>query len=347
MNKTIACIVGTRPQFIKHAALQGVLSSRFNLCLIHTGQHQNTDLSHQIFDNLEIPPPDYKLSLPEGICREERIQLMRDGLSSILEFLLPDSVVLYGDTDSTLAGALSAEKLGLPCIHIEAGERSRNPEMPEEHNRVLTDRSSRLLCCASQTAFNQLNSEGMGEKAHFTGDLMKDLLLKTEHILQEAPVIGEYYFATIHRNYTRENINMLQKLLHALNTLRSPVYFSLHPSTRSSLEIAGISLYHHRSINILNPLSYAECLRYQKFSKAILTDSGGIQKEAYWLKKPCITLRKETEWSETLVNKHNQLFYGDGELEKLLIENPAPFDPNLYGDGHAAESITRLIEAFT
>ena len=140
---------------------------------------------------------------------------------------------------------------------------------------------------------------------------------------------------------------MLQKLLQALNTLKSPVYFSLHPSTRDSLQIAGISLDEHRSIKILDPLSYVECLRFQKFSKAVLTDSGGIQKEAYWLRKPCITLRKETEWSETLVNKHNQLYYGDGELEKLLTENHTPFDQNLYGNGHAAKSITRLIETVT
>ena len=344
MKKKLACIVGTRPQFIKYAVLRPVLGSQFTVSLLHTGQHTDPALNQHIFENLHIPPPDDQLNLPDGVTPQLRANLMREGLIKMLENQSPEAVILFGDTDSTLAGALASEAAGIFSVHIEAGQRSHNAEMPEEYNRVTTDRLSGLLCCASPSAVEELNREGMGDKARYTGDLMKDLFLQVEATLKDPPVNGAYYFASIHRNYTRHNSLLLRKLLEDLNNLDLPVYFSLHPSTRESLQAAGIDMGGYRSIRFLAPLNYSESIRYQKFSKAVITDSGGMQKEAYWLMKPCITLRKETEWTETLLQNHNQLYYGEGDLSALLSVNVAPFDPSLYGDGKAAYSITRLLE---
>ncbi|HSB93824.1 MAG TPA: UDP-N-acetylglucosamine 2-epimerase [Flavitalea sp.] len=344
MMKKLACIVGTRPQFIKYAVLRPALAAKFTVSLLHTGQHTDPVLNDQIFEDLEIPPPDGQLNLPDIISADARFHLMKDGLIELLEKHRPDAVIHFGDTDSTLAGVLASEKTAIFSVHIEAGERSHNPQMPEENNRLIADRLCQLLCCASQTAVKQLQREGLGNKACFTGDLMKDLLLKVQASQLVPPGKGDYYFASIHRNYTRENESMLKKLFRELNYLDAPVFFSLHPSTSKNLNIAGIREADYSNIRFLSPLNYSQSIQYQKFSKAVITDSGGMQKEAYWLMKPCITLRKETEWTETLSHRHNQLYYGEGDLRSLLFENQAAFDTLLYGNGQAADSITKWLE---
>jgi UDP-GlcNAc3NAcA epimerase len=345
MKKTrLASIIGTRPQIIKHSILSRALVPYFEVSTIYTGQHWDPALFQSLIIDLELTPPTITNSLPLIIeSREERLQMLVDNLKSSIVQLDPDLVIVFGDTDSTLAGALAASTTGVPFVHIEAGERSFNQDMPEERNRVLTDQMAQIKFCVSSQSLENLQKEGIAGNSFLTGDVMKDLLLLTAPKINEAPYSFDYYYASLHRNYTQADKSKLASLLDYMNGLGFPVIFSLHPSTRRWMEKWNIDLTVLSNIRFIEPVTYTRSIQLQKFSKAILTDSGGIQKEAYWLKKTCITLRKETEWLSTLAEGWNKLCYEGTLLSELIQKSPGKHDPHLYGDGYSSERICKIL----
>lgn len=345
MKKTrLASIIGTRPQIIKHSILSRALVPYFEVSTIYTGQHWDPALFQSLIIDLQLLPPTVINSLPLIIeSREKRLQILVDNLKSSIAQLKPDLVLVFGDTDSTLAGAIAATSTGVPIVHIEAGERSFNQDMPEENNRVLTDQMSHIKFSVSRQSLENLQKEGIASNSFLTGDVMKDLLLVTAPKINEAPYSFEYYYASLHRNYTQADKPKLASLLDNMNELGLPVIFSLHPSTRKWLEKWDIDLTALSNIRFIEPVTYTRSIQLQKFSKAILTDSGGIQKEAYWLKKTCITLRKETEWLSTLEEGWNKLCYDGSHVGELLLTPPGKHDPCLYGDGYSSETICKIL----
>jgi UDP-GlcNAc3NAcA epimerase len=266
----------------------------------------------------------------------QRLGEMIIKISGFLQTIKPDAVLVYGDTDTTLAAALAARKMQIKLIHVEAGERSYNRAMPEEQNRILTDAVSDILFCASRAALENLGKEHNSGTIVYSGDLMKDLLLSTE-ILFQNPMQGDYIYCTIHRNYTNQNPAKLQELLKVLATLKQIIFFPVHPSTQTAIKKVDGKTGIYSNIRLLPPVSYADSIRYQKFAQAIITDSGGVQKEAYWLQKRCITIRKETEWTATLKHNWNQLVYDElSTIPQLLLAPLQDHNPQLYGDGNAA-----------
>ena len=346
MKKSILCVIGARPQFIKHAVLAPVIRDHFSVFTANTFQHYDNTLNRNILADLHMPPADFNLDAIDAERPAKRTIRMFRALTGIMKRAAPSGVLVYGDTDSTLAGALAAKHLAIPLVHIESGERSFNSDMPEETNRVITDQLSNLLFCVSNNAVENLRNEGVPGKVLLTGDLLKDLLLKTEAASESPPVEVPYYFASLHRKYTQENLKRLEAILCALDKLEHPVVFSLHPSTEKTIIQAGIPLKKFRNISFTPGLSYTQSIAYQKFSKAIITDSGGMQKEAYWLRKPCITLRPETEWTETLQGNWNQLLYNDLDIRKALAITPGAYNSDLYGNGNAAMTIVEELKEY-
>ncbi|MGZ5246434.1 MAG: UDP-N-acetyl glucosamine 2-epimerase, partial [Flavitalea sp.] len=293
-------------------------------------------LYSDIFEDLGLKPPDVLLDAGS----EDKIP----ALKNILSRGNYDAVVVYGDTNSTLWGARAAELSGIPIIHVEAGERSFNQEMPEENNRIITDRLSTIRFCVSDKSLINLEKEGLAHNSFVTGDIMKDLLMQKLSNPISRIINHPYYFASIHRNYTQQDHIKLLEIIHSMNDLEHPVIFSLHPSTRKILHKAGINIDNHTNIQFLEPVDYSASISYQFYSVAVLTDSGGIQREAYWMKKRCITLRKETEWTETLNGNWNQLVYDQPDLAKSLQFPLGTYDPELYGTGNACERISQIIK---
>lgn len=343
--KRIACIIGARPQFIKHFPLEIELSKAFDLITIHTGQHYDNNMSEVFFQELGIRAPDFKFELKEKSHGKQTGEM----LSNIEDILLKQEVqgmIVYGDTNSTLAGALAAAKLNIPIIHIEAGLRSFNKTMPEELNRVLTDHISTFLFCSSDVGMKNLEKEGIKSKVHVTGDLMKDALFLLKDKLKPTRVTP-YYLATLHRPYNTDNPSRLIEILNNLNQLACQVIFPIHPRTRNILIECSIDLNQLQNIDFVNPVGYIEMLSLMKFASKIITDSGGVQKEAYWLQKQCITLRSETEWIETLKGNWNTLFFED--LERLrTIPEPrfGEYNSDLYGNGMAAANIVSTLKTY-
>lgn len=342
--KRIACIVGARPQFIKHFPLEIELSKIFDLITIHTGQHYDNNMSEVFFQELGIRPPDFKFEL-KGKSHGKQTGEMLSKIEDILIEQKVQAIIVYGDTNSTLAAAVAAAKLNIPIIHIEAGLRSFNKSMPEEVNRVLTDHLSTLLFCSSNVGVKNLEKEGIKRGVLVTGDLMKDalFLLKDKlHPIRETA----YYLATLHRPYNTDNPTRLIDILNHLNNLDHHIIFPIHPRTRDILKECFFDLSSLQNIAFINPVGYIEMLCLLKFASKIITDSGGVQKEAYWMQKQCITLRPETEWIETLKGNWNTLIFED--LERLrTIPKPRARDYNsdLYGNGLAAANIVSTLKA--
>lgn len=341
-KKKIACVIGTRPQFIKHFPLEIQLVKEYELITIHTGQHFDDNMSRVFFDQLGLEPPTHHFSLTKtthGTQTAEMLGLIENVL--INEKI--DLTLVYGDTNSTIAGALAAAKLNIPIVHVEAGLRSFNKTMPEELNRIMTDHISNLLFCASSTGVNNLKNEGISEGVYLCGDLMKDALLKLSPSLKKNS-LAPYTLATLHRPYNTDNTERLKSIISKLNELECKVIFPIHPRTRKILQNDNFNFLSKSNIDFIEPVGYFEMLGYMKFANKIITDSGGIQKEAYWLQKKCITIRTETEWVETLIGDWNSLVFED--LDSLTIEikpDPSIYDPNLYGDGSSAELIKNII----
>ena len=343
-KKTILSIIGARPQFIKHAPMQIQLAKFFNALTLHTGQHYDPNMSDVFFKELGMPEPNYLLSVGGSKPQGEQTGIMVTEIEKVCTTLKPHAILLYGDTNSTLAGALVASKMGIKCIHIEAGLRSYNRQMPEEINRIIADNFSDLLFCPTPQAIQNLNKEGIShEGIQLCGDVMCDMIELVKP--QIKPLYQKpYYFATIHRPYNTDDPERMERLLQTLNKLDKPVFFPIHPRTIARLEQWKIEYNKFNNIRCIAPVGYIDSISYQAFSDCVITDSGGMQKEAYILKKKCITVRSETEWGETMHNNWNTLVFDNIEsIQKLVHEKPGAYKDGIYGDGNAAAFITDVI----
>ena len=349
----ILTIVGARPQFIKAAPVSRALRREAREILVHTGQHYDRGMSAVFFEELQLPEPDYNLGIGSGSHGKQTGEM----LIAIEEVLLkeePDWVLVYGDTNSTLAGALAAVKLHIPVAHVEAGLRSFNRAMPEEHNRVLTDHAADLLFCPTPHAVDLLAREGITRGVHLIGDVMLDAFLYNSDLADRRSVIladlglqpQAYYLATLHRPANTDHPAQLQPLLSTLANLALPVVLPLHPRTRRQIEQHNL-LPESKvgSLKLVEPVGYLDMLRLERSARLILTDSGGVQKEAYMAGVPCITLREETEWVETVEAGWNVLVGAAPERIRAAARDFTPPNnrPALYGDGHAAERITEIL----
>lgn len=307
----ILSIVGARPQFIKLAPLSSKLEGIHDEIIVHTGQHYDYAMSEKIFSDLGIRKPDIHLGIGSGSHAVQTSEMMK-GLEAAMISKKPDIVIVFGDTNSTLAGALTAAKLKIPILHIEAGLRSFNKNMPEETNRIVTDHISKFLFAPTLTAVKNLAHEGLEDETTLTGDIMVDTMKWNMKIaLQKSEILSElkleenkYNLLTLHRDYNVDSQLILENILSQLGQLDDKIIFPIHPRTRKMLS-ATYKL--PGNIQLTDPIGYLDFITLENYSKRIITDSGGIQKEAYILKKPCITLRTETEWVETIEEKWNLL----------------------------------------
>lgn len=343
--KKIIAVIGARPQFIKHFPLQLAAKGEIILKTIHTGQHYDQEMSQIFFDDLKMDKPDFMLNVGSGNHGFQTGRMMIE-IEEIFLKEKPDEIIVYGDTNSTLAGSLIASKLQIPIIHIEAGLRSYNKEMPEEINRLLTDHISDFLFVPSKIAQKNLQLEGITKNVFEVGDIMKDLVNMTisnkwfKNINVEEPFI----YTTIHRPYNTDNKQRLETILVSLDNLSKKVVFPLHPRTEKLMNDFAIEKIKYSNILFVSPQGYFNNLSYLNQSEALITDSGGMQKEAYWLKKKCVTIRKETEWIETVESGWNKLLYEDLtflEEELNSISNKNYYE--LYGDGKTSEKIITKI----
>ena len=343
MKKKIAAIIGARPQFIKHYPFELEAVKKFELITIHTGQHYDQNMSQVFFDQLGMKKPDYLLSLGGGNHGEQTGKMLIE-IEKIVEAEKPDALVVYGDTNSTLAGALVASKLHIKLIHIEAGLRSYNKDMPEEVNRVLTDHISDLLLVPSQVSVDNLQKEGIRNGVVIVGDIMKDLIRisKEKNILKKT-TSSDYFYVTLHRPYNVDEKDRLAYVLEAMANVKKELIFAIHPRTRKRISDYGLQVAPH--IELIDPQPYFENLNLLWNSSGLITDSGGMQKEAYWLEKPCLTIRKETEWVETLEGGANELVFEDlSDLNTILGNDDVNYNSDLYGDGLTSVKIVTEIE---
>ncbi len=340
-NFKIATIIGARPQFIKHAVLEPELIKHFKHISIHSGQHYDADMSQVFYDELGINLPTYKLSSKGTLHGEQTAGILIE-TEKILILEKPDMVIIYGDTNTTLAGALAASKLNIPITHIESGMRSFNKNMPEEINRIVSDHLSELLFVSSDQSLEQLSKEGISEGIYNCGDIMKDLILiiKEKGLLYKSSMNTNKIYCTIHRPYNTDHPDRLKYILDELNKLNKKVVFPIHPRTKKMMTKCNFPEESFTNIEFIKPQSYINNLNYLYNFEALVTDSGGMQKEAYFLKKRCITIRTETEWTETLNNKWNTLIFNDLSKINQLLEQPlGSWNKKLYGDGNARKII--------
>jgi UDP-GlcNAc3NAcA epimerase len=348
-------VVGARPQFMKCAPVSEYLREVAVEILVHTGQHYDDCMSEVFFRDLKIPQPDYNLGIGSGSHGHQTGEILK-AVEDLLEVEKPDAVLVYGDTNSTLAGALAASKVHIPVAHVEAGLRSFNRRMPEEINRVITDHISSLLFCPTETAVNNLTREGVTQGVSLIGDVMYDALCrnletaeKQSSALQRHGIHPkEYFLATVHRPDNTDNATNLRTIASALTELANstaPVIFPVHPRTRKRLMDAAKDI-DCSGLLLVEPVSYLDMLMLEKNAAAILTDSGGVQKEAFWLSVPCITLREETEWIETVEAGWN--FVVGADKSAIIdcakdIEGKFSRGSCTSEDGHAAERIVSVL----
>ena len=319
-------IVGARPQFIKVAAIAAALPSRvrgksLEHRLLHTGQHYDADMSDCFFEELGIPSPAYQLGVGSGSHGAQTGQMLV-GIEEVLTQLRPDAVIVYGDTNSTVAGALAAAKLHIGAIHLEAGLRSFNRQMPEEINRVATDHLCDVLLCPTATALANGQREGLGEKCWLSGDVMLDLLLRLAPGLENRfKVTRPYALVTVHRAENTDSPERLSDFLRMLEQLPLTVVLPMHPRLRARLSSADLARVERmRHVRLLGPCGYREVIALARNATVVLTDSGGLQKEAYFLGVPCLTLRQETEWIETLAGGWNRIVGMDpAAVNKIIL----------------------------
>ena len=345
----ILSVVGNRPQFIKSAPLSLALRNRTDEVVLHTGQHYDHELSQVFFDELGLEPPKHRLEAGSGSHAEQTARMLPGIEAAVIEEK-PGLVLVYGDTNSTLAGALAASKLRVPVAHVEAGLRSYDRTMPEELNRVLVDRVSSLLFAPSETAVGNLKDEGITEGVHEVGDVMLDANLRLAPIARERSEAlelagveaGAYALVTVHREANTRD-PALGQIVEALNALEEPVVFPLHPRTAGAIESQGLRLAGH--VHPAPPAGYLDFAALASQARVVLTDSGGVQKEAYWYEVPCVTLRENTEWVETVEAGWNRLVGTDpGAIVAAAREAVrGPEHPPLYGDGRAADLIADVI----
>lgn len=350
----ILSIVGARPEFIQAAPVTRALraNSQHQEILVHTGQHYDYLMSQTFFDELGIPAPDYNLEVGSGSHGKQTAEI----LARMEEVMLkeqPDLVIVRGDTNSTLAGALAASKLHIPIAHIEAGERSFDRRMPEEINRLVADSIANWHFCVSQTAVKQLAAEGITQAVHWVGDVMLDASLQHRPIARRKSEVmqrlnvqpRQYALVTIHRAANTDDPLRLQQIVSALNQVseREPIVFPVHPRTRKALEKIGAQF--AAGIKATEPMGYFDMMVLEENARLIATDSGGVQREAYFMATPCLTLRDETEWMETVSAGWNKLV---GAEARQIMENwfnflPPRVQPPIFGDGTASQRIVALL----
>ncbi|STQ88309.1 non-hydrolyzing UDP-N-acetylglucosamine 2-epimerase [Helicobacter pullorum] len=353
--KKIVSVIGARPQFIKAGAISRKIleNTEIEEVLIHTGQHYDSKMSEVFFKELEIPSPKYNLGIG-GFSHGAMTGRMIEGIEKILLEEKPNFTLVYGDTDSTLAGALASVKLQIPVIHIEAGLRSFNMQMPEEINRILTDRVSSLLFAPTKRAVENLQREGFENfdcEIVCSGDVMYDIALYYKDRAKKPNMVfpKEFILCTLHRAENTENLQKMKNIFEALNKISSqiPVIMPLHPRTQNKILVNNIQA---ENIYFIEPLGYLEMVWALQNCVMVATDSGGLQKEAYYFKKPCITLREETEWVELLEVGCNCLVGADAEkiyqAFKKMSDINLNFDTLLYGNGNASQKILEVIGDF-
>ena len=347
----VVSIVGARPQFIKCASLSRELRKTGTEILVHTGQHYDPEMSDVFFEELEIPKPDYNLGVGSGLHGKQTGEILAK-VEKVLLKEKPDRVIVYGDTNSTLAGALAAAKIHISVAHVEAGLRSFDRVMPEEINRIVTDHLSDLLFCPSQTAVKNLAAEGITNGVHLVGDVMADALVYNRGIAQRKSRIletlgfadEEYCVLTVHRAGNTDDRENLTSIIRAIGKAGVPVVFPVHPRTRQYLQKYHLLVNLPRNIHMIDPLGYLDMIRLMESAIKILTDSGGIQKEAYMLGVPCITLRENTEWVETVETGWNVLVGADTARILSAIHAALPTGPqrDLYPPG-ASRKIRKIL----
>jgi UDP-GlcNAc3NAcA epimerase len=371
----IVTILGARPQFIKAAPVsQALRQTGVSEFLLHTGQHYDPEMSQVFFDELGLPKPDVNLGVGASAANPAQLAFtdqhtagqawqtgqMLIGIEAVLQAVRPDWALVYGDTNSTLAGALAAVKNHVPLAHIEAGLRSYNRQMPEEHNRVLTDHCADLLFCPTQRAAANLSVEGVKQGVYVTGDVMYDAVLQFGGLAEDRSTIlselgleqRKYALVTIHRAYNTDDEQRLSCLLQAISQLKLPVVFPVHPRTQKGIDDLtrskepGLGKTELANVKFTAPLGYLEMLSIERNALRILTDSGGVQKEAYFFGVPCITLRRETEWVETIESGWNRVVDVDREQIVWAVQDalwPVVPPRPIFGDGHAAEKIVDIL----
>jgi UDP-GlcNAc3NAcA epimerase len=351
----IVTVVGNRPQFVKAAAVSRLLRERHEEAIVHTGQHYDDEMSRVFFEELSIPAPDRELGVGSAPAATQTGRML-EALDLALASLEPELVMVYGDTNSTLAGALAAAQGGTPLAHVEAGMRSFDRSMPEELNRVLTDHASDLLLCSTETAVANLAREGIEAGVRLVGDAMADLVVamaprareRSDALERYGVAAGEYVVVTAHRAGTVDDPDRLRRLVDLLLALPRPVVFPVHPRTRARLEASGLlgRLEGAEGFHATPPLGYLDFLALAAAARAIVTDSGGLQKEAYLLEVPCVTLRNRTEWVETVEAGWNTLVDLDAAATLAALDRAPPADrPALYGAGHAGQRIREAVDA--
>lgn len=349
----IITVVGARPQFIKAAPVSRELRKSFDEIIVHTGQHYDDNMSKVFFEELGIPTPDYNLQIGSG----SHGKMTGEMLIKLEEIYLkekPDFVLVYGDTNSTLAGALAASKLLIPVIHVEAGLRSFNMTMPEEQNRILTDHISTLLLVPTEEAIRNLKNEGISSRVYNIGDVMYDAVMMFQDLAEDKKNMlddigikeGQYILTTIHRAENTNDINRLREIIEALNECGKNIILPLHPRTEKFIRDYDLVL--KDNIKVIKPVGYLEMLMLEKYAEKIVTDSGGVQKEAYFAGKPCITMRDETEWIETVKVGWNAIVGTDKNkiLAAIRDFNPKDNRPNIFGNGDASQKIVKLMKDY-
>lgn len=342
-------IVGARPQFVKAAVLSRALRRRHREIIVHTGQHYDDCMSGRFFRELGLPKADYELGVGSG-THAQQTGTMLIGVENAIVHERPDAVIVLGDTNSTIAGALAAAKLGVPVAHVEAGLRSHNRAMAEEINRVVVDHVSDWLFCPSANAAANLRREGIARGVHVVGDLMAEALDVAAGIDASGWFdtlgirAGEYLLATIHRAQNTDDAGRLRSLVDAFARIDETIVLPIHPRTKQAMRDLGIAW--SANVRAIDPVGYLEMVALERHARMILTDSGGVQKEAYWLGVPCVTLRDETEWTETVRAGWNVLAGVDPFriIDAVKSFTPPSERPPLYVDGRASERIAVILE---
>lgn len=336
-------MIGSRPEIVQAAPLSLAYSSCVEEILVHTGQHYDPGMSDLQIADLHLPLPEFNLgvgSLPPGAA----VAVAEERIGRVIASREPDAVLVRGDTHATIAGARAAVAAGVPLIHVEAGLRSYRADMPEEANRIETDELSDLLFAPCEHAREVLLEEGVKGAVHVTGDVLADVLLATRDRLPERGEEGEYVLATAHRNYNTDSAERLSAVLECLGAAGCRVIFPLHPRTRKSIETWSLEV--PANVEMRDPVTYTEMLVLERGARAVATDSGGVQREAYLWGVPCVTMREETEWIETVSTGWNTLVGADSEAFRAALDKPLPSErPPIFGDGRAAERIAELTVA--
>ncbi|MCS6828886.1 MAG: UDP-N-acetylglucosamine 2-epimerase (non-hydrolyzing) [Caldilinea sp.] len=344
-------VVGARPEFIQAAPISWALRKAHTEILVHTGQHYDYAMSQAFFDELGVPAPDYNLEAGSS-THARQTATMLVGLEEVFLKEKPDAVIVRGDTNSTVAGALAASKLGIPVVHIEAGERSFVRTMPEEINRIIADHLAGLCCCVSSKSAANLAREGIVAGVYITGDVMLDASLHHRALAREKSNVlerlqlepGRYALVTVHRAHNTDDPRRLRSIVEALNTVGERIVFPVHPRTRKALQAIDACFAPH--VLLTEPAGYYDMLMLEENARLIATDSGGVQREAYYFAKPCLTLREETEWTETVEVGWNLLVGAD--CHKIVAAwhtfRPPREHPPVLGDGTAAQKIAKILE---